>query len=411
MTHEREFDLIIYGASGFTGRQAVAYLARRTTTATLRWAMAGRDLDKLQRVRAALGSDLEDIPILVAESADQAAVDGLVARTRVLASTAGPYALYGNALVDACVRYHTHYVDITGETLWVRKLIDAYHHQAASTGTRIVPFCGFDSVPSDLGTYLIARHIQIRLGKDCKSVCAYFQMQGGFNGGTVMTLLHTLESKEARRTRDPYLLNAGNGQTPSRAAKSTDPLLPFYDSELAAWVGPYFMAPINTRVVRRSASLYRQWQQAYGVAFHYQEYLKFGGKFGALFPYATTLASVLFMLALKSPLKPWLKAHLPRAGEGPSESAMNNGWYRCELLGTASDGQKVRGVIADQGDPGNRATVRYLCESALCLAVNADELPGGPQRGGVLTPATAFGDVLAKRLGDAGVTIDIGDRC
>ncbi len=406
----RDYDVVLYGASGFTGKQTVAYFAQHAPN--VRWALAGRNREKLAAVKSETGTSANAGDILVADSQDQAALDAIAARTRVVLTTAGPFALYGTKLVDACVRHQTHYVDITGETVWVRELIDRYHAEAAAEGTRIIPFCGFDSIPSDLGAYLVARHMQQTLGVDCRSIKAYFQMAGGVNGGTLATAFNLYESGQAAHARHPFLLNPVPEATRAALQQNQDPVAPHYDAELGAWVAPFVMGPINTRVVRRSQALFTEWQAGYGAEFTYQEYTKFNGPLGWLPAAGLATGATVFELTLQSPLRPllqtMLKAVLPAPGQGPSEKTMNEGWFRCELLGVAVDGRQVRGVIKDQGDPGNRATVKFLCEAALCLAVNTDALPGGAQRGGVLTPATGLGEVLAERLRQAGMTIEIG---
>jgi short subunit dehydrogenase-like uncharacterized protein len=402
----RNYDVVLYGASGFTGKQTVEYFAQHA--GKIRWAIAGRNQPKLEAVKKQIGDAVKAIDVLVADSQDQAAIDAIVSRTRVLLTTAGPFALYGTKIVDACVRFQTHYVDITGETVWARELIDRYHAQAAADGTRIIPFCGFDSIPSDLGAYLMARHIQTNLGVGCKQVKAFFQMAGGVNGGTLATAFNLYESGQAKQARDPFLLNPSGDHSSQERQRNQDPTTAQYDQDLGAWVAPFVMGPINTRVVRRSNALFAQWDEAYGAHFAYQEYMKFDGALGWMPATGLSTGASLFQVALASPLRPLLKSMLPAPGDGPSEKTMNEGWFRCELLGFAENGQTVRGVIKDKGDPGNRATVKFLCEAALCLAVNTNELPGGTTRGGILTPATALGDVLAKRLRDAGMTIDIG---
>lgn len=403
---KREYDVVLYGASGFTGRQTVEYFARQSPEG-LRWAIAGRNREKLEAVKkeipGASGAD-----VLVADSQDQAAIDAIVSRTRVLLTTAGPFAIYGTGIVDACVRFKSHYVDITGETVWVKELIDRYHQQAAADATRIIPFCGFDSVPSDLGSYLLVRHIQKELGVSCKQVKAFFQMAGGVNGGTLATAFNLYETGKATEARDPFLLDPPIEHTEQERRRNLDPAFPYFDPDMAAWAAPFVMGPINTRVVRRSSALFDQLQAPYGRDFTYQEYMKFGGPLGWMPAAGLSAGAAMFELTLQSPLRPLLKSVLPSPGEGPSEKTMNEGWFKCELIGIAEDGRKVRGLIRDQGDPGNRATVKFLCESALALAVNTDELPGANQRGGILTPATGLGDVLAERLRKAGMVIEIG---
>jgi len=399
----RDYDLVLYGASGFTGRQAVDYLAHHASG--LHWAIAGRDPAKLEAARAQAGAKAD---VLVTESSDQSAVDAVAARTRVLVSTAGPFALYGGPLVDACVRHRTHYADITGETPWVRDLIDRHHLRAAADGTRIIPCCGFDSVPSDLGTWLVVRHLREHLGSGCREVKAYFRMRGGFNGGTLATALNLQESGQAARTLDPFLLNPPRRHSRAEMERNRDPVSPRYDEDIGAWIGPYFMGPINTRVVRRSAALCEAWHEPYGPGFSYQEYLRYGpGPAGWLAAQATTGAVGLFQAALASPTRRLIKPLLPQPGSGPSQRTLERGWFECELIGTAEDGRRTRARIGFRGDPGNRATVAFLCESALALALDSEALPGGAKRGGLLTPATGLGDVLAARLKKAGTTIEV----
>jgi short subunit dehydrogenase-like uncharacterized protein len=405
---KRDYDVVLYGASGFTGKQTVEYFAKHAPPG-VRWAVAGRNREKLEAAKNEVGGTAKDAHLLVADSHDQAAIDAIVSRARVLLTTAGPFALYGNAIVDACVRFKTHYVDITGETVWVKELIDRYHAQAAADGTRIIPFCGFDSIPSDLGTYLVVRHIQKELGVACKQVKAYFQMAGGVNGGTLATAFNLYESGKAAQARDPFLLDPPREYSQQERQRNQDPALPQYDNDIASWVGPFIMGPINTRVVRRSRALYDAWEMPYGPEFSYQEYTKFSGPLGWMPAAGLTAGAAVFEVALQSPLRSLMKSLLPQPGSGPSERTMNEGWFRCELVGVAADWRKVRGLIRDQGDPGNRATVKFLCESALSLAVNEDELPGGTLRGGILTPATGLGDVLAERLRKVGMVIEVGN--
>ncbi len=400
----RIYDVVLYGASGFTGRQTVQYFADHAPK-HLRWAIAGRNQSKLESIRSQIGC--KSIDILVADALDQEKIDAIATQTRVMLSTAGPFALYGQPLVDACVRLQTHYVDITGETVWVRGLIDQFHDQAAAQGTRIIPCCGFDSVPSDLGAYLMVHHLK-QQGIACLGVRAYFEAAGGFNGGTLASAFNLIDSDQWQLISDPFLLNPTEASPSIKAEVEIDPRQPHYDKDLGIWVAPFFMGPVNTRVVRRSSALYSLWQESYGAQFTYQEYLKFKGPLAMVTAIATTIGTGLFMtIAQVSWLRQLLQSHLPQPGEGPSEKTMEQGWFRCQLLAFGEDGRQVQGQIYNQGDPGNRSTVKFLCESALALAINIDQLPGGPKRGGILTPATALGDVLADRLRQAGTIIKI----
>lgn len=406
---QREFDLVLFGASGFVGRQTVAYIAKYAAEhprAKLRWAVAGRNAAKL--ADALVHAAVADVPVIVADAQDAAALNALAASSRVVLSSAGPFALYGSALVAACVSQGTHYCDITGETPWVRGLIDRHHAQAARQGTRIVPGCGFDSVPSDIGAWLIAQEAFRRFGQPVVAVKAAFSMKGGLNGGTLASMLNVYERGDDAVFQHPFLLNP-KGTEPADSHDHDDPVAPVRDAEFAAWLGPFVMGPINTRVVRRSVALLAKADPAYAAQPAYQEFMRFGR--GAVAA-ATATAFSSAMLSGRSAMKLGLVRRLagalaPKPGEGPSEAAMDGGRFRCELLGRTASGQVLRAVAADQGDPGNRATTKMVCESALALALNTDELPNLAGRGGVLTPATALGGVLVKRLREAGMTLEL----
>ena len=334
--------------------------------------MGGRDREKLDALRTR-------VDVLVADSGDRDAVDAMVSQTRVVVSTAGPFARFGTPIVDACVRHHTHYTDITGETFWVAELAARYHEEAARHRIRIVPCCGFDSVPSDLGAFLLARHQRASL------VRGYFQFGGGgLNGGTIASVANLVASKQARR------VTSGGDFAP-----------PHFDELIGTWVGPFFMAPTNRWVVRRSAALFDAWGEPYPEGFTYREYLKYSPPVAPAKAIAGSAAIGLAGVVLSIP--PLFRAILPllpQPGQGPSEEDMNRGWFSCDLVGRTATGERVRGLIRNRGDAGNRSTVKMLCESALCLALGEST-----DRGGILTPATAFGDYLANRLRAAGMTV------
>lgn len=402
---DRPYDVVLYGASGFVGEQTVRYFAQHAPVDRVRWAIAGRNRAKLEAVKRQVSAEVD---ILVADSQDREAVDRVISQTRVCLNTAGPFALYGNAIVDACVRFQAHYVDITGETPWVKSLIDRYHDRAAAAGTRIVPFCGFDSVPSDLGAYLVARYLQQQFQVPCTQVKAYFQAYGGFNGGTLASGFNLYDSGQVEQFGDPFLLNPSDHFSSEEKKQNRDPQSFEYDSDIDSWIAPFFMGAVNTRVVRRSCGLFEQWQIPDAPDFTYQEYWKCEPPLGWLKAAAITagMAGVKGLMS-QTAIREFLRSYLLEPGKGPSETTMDGGWFRCEVLGFGSEGQKVLGAIADRGDPGNRATVKFLCESALSLASNKDELPGGKERGGILTPATGLGEVLAKRLREAGMKIEV----
>jgi short subunit dehydrogenase-like uncharacterized protein len=320
-------------------------------------------------------------------------------------STAGPFARYSDKLVEACVEARTDYVDITGETPWVRTLIDRFHARAEADGTRIVPLCGFDSVPSDLGTFVLARWIRERWDQDTVRVLAGFQARGGFNGGTLASALAMAESGPDA-LGDPLLLNPEGDRSEEERRCNPDRSGVAWSEELQRWLAPFFMAPVNTRVVRRSAALLDSWGEGYGRPFAYDEALESRSRLTAL---SVSAGTRLGDRALRTSLGRRVARRLgPAPGEGPSEQTMDSGFFRTRLLGEAADGRKALCTFAAEGDPGNRNTVRMCCEATLLLATTPrEELPGGASRGGLLTPATALGAPYAQRLREAGMTLEV----
>jgi short subunit dehydrogenase-like uncharacterized protein len=392
---ERKYDIVLYGASGFTGRQTVEY-CRQFAPSGLRWAIAGRNRSKLDTVNSA------DVDVLVADCDDDDALNRLAAQTRVVATTAGPFSLYGTRLVDACISNHTDYCDITGETPWIRRLIDRHHAQAANDGTRIVICCGYDSIPSDYGAWLISRHIRDVLHSECVNVSAYFRMDGGggINGGTLAAVFNLAETGQLEMTRDPFLLDPDPAShTAEEILRSADPAGAHYDIDVQAWVTPFLMGSINTRVVRRTQALL-------GQRFDYQEYARFDSSSAARM---ASFGGKVFGSILGLGFARWMiKPLLPKAGEGPSEKAMNEGFVECEFIGTAESGERVRGALKGRGDAGNRFTVKCLCESAFVLALSdKDHSAAKPHSGGVLTPVTGLGNELTMRLVNAGINFEI----
>ncbi len=393
------FDVVLYGATGFTGAQTAAYFDAHAGD-DLKWAIAGRNRARLEKVCASLS---RPVPIIVADAGDDAAIDALVDNTQVVLTTAGPFARFGESLVRACVTRGVDYVDITGETIWIKRMIDRYHDRAVQSGARIVPCCGFDSVPSDLGTWILVDHLR-KAGLRTRRVKAFHRARGGVNGGTIASLTNMMQSSDRNQMDDPLLLNPPDERSAADANRSRDPIAPVLDPDLGRWVAPFFMGPINTRVVRRSAALSRTWQQPYGEDFHYQEYMDVGVPFSLVSTSLVAMGTNFFGALARLPgANRLIEAVAPAPGEGPSEETMDDGYFECLLVAEAHDGSRTWARIADKGDPGNRATVKMVCESALSLARSRDELPS---RAGLLTPATALNGTLVARLRGAGMQID-----
>ncbi|TVQ88738.1 MAG: saccharopine dehydrogenase [Deltaproteobacteria bacterium] len=402
---DRPFDVIVYGATGFTGRQAASYLAAHAPAA-LRWTLAGRRIDALRQLAEELGLSADP---LVADSTEPASLDALAQQTRVLLSTAGPYAKYGGPVVQACVDHRTHYVDITGESPWVAGLIARHHERALADGTRIVPFCGFDSIPSDLGARLMVRALRDTFNEPTARIVAAFSLRGGgLNGGTLASALNLAEQFSPRELADPFLLCPGE-TTRAQWQAHRDPQGPVFDPARERWMAPFVMGPVNTRVVRRSAHLFAERGEPYGPRFAYQEYMDVsrGRRRRAL---TLTAGLGIFVGAMRSGVgRALFRRFGPKPGDGPSEAAMERGsfrvWYRAESDG----GRCLQGSMVSPGDAGNVSTVRFCCESALALATQAEALGIAPGRGGVLTPAVAVGDVLLERLQARGVEWSVAD--
>jgi len=402
MKHDREFDIVVWGATGFTGRLAAEKLAARAGSGSdLRWAIGGRNRAKLEAVRSGLGPAAADIPIITGDSHDVASLEPLAARTNVVCSTVGPYAMYGSELVGACVRAGTHYCDLAAEAHWIRKMMDAHEGEAAKTGARIVHACGMDSIPSDVGVYYLQQRTTQLYGKPCSRVkMRVTEMRGGFSGGTATSLLHGTEAGRTdpsigRAMTEPYYLAPeGHRRGPDEPDDMRSTKVE-YDQDLQVWTKPFFMGPMNSKIVRRTNALLGY---PYGEGFRYDEArVVADGMSGRIKAKAEALGYVAFLAAVASPPTRSLltKYVLPDSGEGPDKETRESGQWKIVLIGKVDDGTTVRTLVGGEGDPATDSTSRMLIESALCLAQDADKIPVG---GGSWTPAAAMGDLLLDRL-------------
>ncbi len=383
-----DYDLVVYGATGFTGRLVAEYLASQGAPVAV--ALAGRSEAKLESVRADLGVDW---PLMVADATDPTALRKLARSTRVVLATVGPYWQHGLPVVEACAKAGTHYADLAGEVLFMRESIDRYDQIAKKTGARIVHASGFDSIPSDLGVHLLYEAAGAELGE---TVMAVRRVSGGFSGGTVASGAGQAEAANDPKLRrimgDPYALTPGE-----RGPDHGDQLWVRYEPVLDSWTGPFVMAGINTRVVRRS-NLLRGY--AYGRDFQYKEVVATGAGLGGRIRAAAVAAATTGGMAALGigPTRAVARRLLPKPGEGPSAQTRERGGFQVEFRSILADGRVFGAEVIGQGDPGYAATARMLGESGLCLADTE-----GP--GGVLTPASAMGDDLVERLREAGMTL------
>ncbi len=409
----RPIDVLLWGATGFTGALVAAFLARRYGAARtgngLAWALGGRDRAKLEAVRDGLRAAdprAGELPIVLGDSRDRASLDALVRQARVVVSTVGPYGLYGAELVAACAEAGTDYCDLTGEPPFMRDMIDRHHARARETGARIVHACGFDSIPSDLGTLVAHETMRAAHGVPCAEVkCFAGPVRGGFSGGTIASILYMAElvagdARVRRLLANPYALDPGRGE---RGPDGRDQLGVRYDADLGRWTSIFFMAASNARVVRRSNALLGY---AWGRDFRYREAMSFsGGPLGAVSAAGVTAGTFAAFGAIGVPLvRRALRAALPGPGQGPSAAERERGFFVMRFVGTgpADRGSpKVLVTVKGKGDPGYAATARMLGESAACLARNPI-----PSAGGILTPASALGMHLVERLRQVDVAFD-----
>ncbi|HEY3996747.1 MAG TPA: trans-acting enoyl reductase family protein [Mycobacterium sp.] len=407
----REFDIVLYGATGFVGKLTAEYLARSAPGARI--ALAGRSTDRLRAVRDTLGESAQSWPVLVADAASPSTLGEMATRTQVVVTTVGPYTRYGLPLVAACAAAGTDYADLTGEAMFVRESIDLYHKQAADTGARIVHACGFDSVPSDLSVYALYRAVQQDgAGELADTSFVVRSFSGGVSGGTMASMIEVLTTASSdpdarRQLNDPYTLSPDRGAEPELGRQPDLPLRRgrHIAPELAnLWTAGFLMAPYNTRIVRRSNALL-DW--AYGRQFRYSENMSVGSS--PLAPVASAVVSGVgnAMFGLGSRYFRLLPRRLvervaPKPGTGPSAEARERGYYRVETYTTTTTGARYVARMDQRGDPGYKATSVLLGECGLALALDRDKLS---ELHGVLTPAAAMGDVLLARFPAAGVSL------
>lgn len=405
MDEQRELDVVVFGATGFVGRLVAGYLAG-AGPARVRIGLGGRSVERLAAVRDGLGAPAAGWPLLAADLGDPVSLSALARATRVLVTTAGPYGPRGLSLVGACVEAGTDYLDLAGEVLFMRESIDRYHDAAVASDVRIVHACGVDSIPSDLGVLLLAeRAAADGAGELEETISLVRAFRGGFSGGTLDTMRRQQQdvyADPARRriVEDPYALSPDRGREPPPGAEP-DLRWTGHDREHGVFLAPFIMAPVNTRVVRRSNAL-QDW--CYGPRFRYREARAFrddaGGRVTAL---ATAAVEQLLRAAIgHKAAAPLLDRVLPSPGEGPSEQARRAGRFAMDIHTHTSNGSRYLARIAASADPGYNASSLMLGQSALCLALDSERLP---PRGGVLTPATAMSTTLIERLRNAGLTL------
>lgn len=408
--NEREFDIILFGATGFTGQLVAEYLLREYGhKGSLRWAIAGRNSQKLEEVCRNLGTDGDKIPRLTADATSASEMRALAAKTRVICSTVGPYAKYGSLLLGSCAELGTHYCDLTAEIPWMVRMMREHQTTALASGARLVHACGFDSIPSDMGVFFLHSEMNRRHGVPCQKIrLRVDDFSGGFSGGTVASMLHMMEEADKDNQlqhllEDPYALDPEGSP---RGADQPESLAPRYDEAFEQWTAPFFMAAVNTKVVRRSNALF---EQSYGSDFRYDEAMLTGTSLpGLLRASAISVGSGVSMGLMSLPTTRNLIAkRLPSPGEGPDLKERQSGYWKLRILGThpVDRAKNLEAIVTGDMDPGYGSTSKMLGETAVCLAM--DTLP---ERAGFLTTAVAMGDALIERLQrSAGVCFEIHD--
>ncbi len=386
----REFDVIVFGATGYTGRLVAEHLLKSHGAAgTVKWAMAGRNKDKLAEVRGFIGAPTV-MPLIVADSDQRATLEAMAARTKVVISTAGPYQLYGSNLVAACAKTGTDYVDLTGESHWIAAMTAAHETEAKRSGARIVFSCGFDSIPFDLGVWFVEEAAKKKFGAYASRVRGRIRgLKGGLSGGTLASGQATMAAAQknpaiGQTLADPFALTTGF-KGPTQPDGDTS----YEDKVTGSWVGPFMMAGINTKAVHRTNFLLGH---PWGTDFRYDEMQMLDG------PPAPSAGPGLGGFNFGA-------AGMPKPGEGPTKEERETGWYDILFIAETGDGRTVRAAVKGDRDPGYGSTSKILAESALALAF---DVPHSVTAGGCWTSAAAMAPALLKRLpARAGLTFDV----
>ena len=390
MSNTNELDIIIYGATGYTGRLVCEYMWQQYghDVSSVNWAMAGRSLDKLEQVRDELGIS-SGVPLIVADASSTSSMDSLAQRAHVVATTVGPYQLYGSDLVRACAENGTDYVDLCGEPAWMHEMIDAYGETANASGARIVFSCGFDSIPFDLGVLFLQQTAQEKIGGPVSRIKGRVRsMQGTFSGGTLASFKATMAAAAKKPEMIGVLMDPFALTQDFSGPEQPSGLAPIFEEELDSWSAPFIMATINTKNIHRSNLLLGH---AYGTDFVYDEMLLTGpGDSGE----AVAKAVAEDKSMAENPIKP---------GEGPSKEERDSGFYEVLFAGSNGDGKTVSVSVRGDKDPGYGSTSKMIAESAVCLLLNRDT-----ELRGILTPASALGSLLIDRLQQhAGLTFQV----
>ena len=388
MIDKREYDIIIWGASGFTGRLVAEYLYKNYNSKDLKWAIAGRDNQKLISIRKTFLND--EVPIVLADSFDETSLNKMTQRSNVICSTVGPYAKYGSLLVKSCIKNKTHYCDLAGEAQWIRKMIDLHHEEAIRNQVKIVNSCGYDSIPSDMGVYFINKNLS---KKNLTIKMRVTGTKGGYSGGTYASMQNIIKEassdREVRKSlTNPYGLNPVGEQS---GHDKRDLSSVVFDKKIKSWIAPFLMAGINTKIVRRSNALSNY---NYGKDFKYDEAVMTGrGIKGQLAGIMLSIPLILLAAKPGSILNKIFSFFVPKPGQGPDKKERESGYFSSKFFVFDEHSNSSIFKVTGDRDPGYGSTSKMLGESAVCLAKdNLDNTFG------IITPSYAMGNNILERL-------------
>ncbi|MFP8488972.1 saccharopine dehydrogenase family protein [Gracilimonas sp. Q87] len=395
MTSET-FDIILVGATGFTGRRAVKYFNDHAPEA-LKWGIAARNPEKLSKVAGENG--IESKRCFRVDITNPEDVEHIIQATRIIVTTAGPFSLYGEELIKQCAESGTHYLDITGEVGFIGEMIKKYEKEAIESGSILIPFSGFDSVPADITAYLLSSEFN---DPEKLSIKSYYRISGGFNGGTIATMLNKFETGEYKKMGDPQLLIKDQNQ---KVHKTDGAQFFGYDSMINKWSVPFIMGGINSKVVYKSAALFSEEKKEYAESIGYSEHSALGRWYNPFpFLFISVFILSLTMLGPFSWFQAFIRKIMPAPGEGPSEKSIENGFFKLTAYAFDKNRSSKKLNMFYPGDPGNKSTIFFLCESALFLAENNNSYLG---RMGFLTTVSALGPDFIERLRDRGLNISV----
>ncbi|MDR9419423.1 saccharopine dehydrogenase family protein [Gracilimonas sp.] len=392
---DKKFDLILIGATGFTGKRAARYLSNHAPK-DLKWGIAARNEHKLQKVAGLL--DITADRCFIVDTTEKSQVEDVVSQSKIIMTTVGPFSLYGENVIAACAKFGTHYLDITGEVGFIKKMKEKYGETAQQNGAKIIPFSGFDSVPADISAYLLSQEFN---NPDKLTLTSYYSISGGFNGGTIATMLHKFESGEYKEMSNPALLLDDSSL---QIHKPEYQNFFGYNRKIHRWTAPFIMSAINSKVVYKSASLIQKNSSPYAKSISYNEQMSLGKWYNPLPFFVVSL--ILLSINLLGPygwFRSILRKIMPAPGEGPSEQEIEHGFFKMHTFAIDSEGTEKSLKVYYPGDPGNKSTVFFLCESALLLALNPDKFSSGS---GFLTPVAAFGNHLVDHLQSRGLNLE-----